>query len=174
MCGKLNEYQRLAEVTSGARGLVYNEEVKAGDKRLLTAALGLLGEVVELYALKKEEHRVKEAGDVAWYIAESCSTMGLSLEELPMPFSHDHPVPISGLLVEAGQFGEYVKKVVFHGHPFDRMKMEHLLGNVLAYLIDYCEEKKLRLLEVLDANIEKLKKRYNDKFTTAASLNRAE
>lgn len=174
----LNNYQDLAEKTSGLRYCLYCalHKPETGGKRLLTAALGLVGEVIELYALKGTDDRVKEAGDVAWYIAEACSTLGLEMGNLP--FSEEdtgtHPVPLIDLLFSAGAFSEIVKKVVSHDHPFDDTMMNNALGKVLTAWRRYCDEKGLMYNDVLNANIIKLKNRYGDKFSPEASLYRIE
>jgi len=83
----LDDYQRLANTTSGAGG-----EQTIG--RLLCASLGLVGEAGELGNLVKKmvyhkhpdvKDKIKEeAGDALWYIAEICSTEGWSLGEVAL------------------------------------------------------------------------------------------
>jgi NTP pyrophosphatase (non-canonical NTP hydrolase) len=77
----LNQYQALAQRTSGAGG--------QGDQRLIIAALGLAGEAGEFANMVKKltahghdispETLADELGDVLWYVAEAASACGLEL-----------------------------------------------------------------------------------------------
>lgn len=77
-----------------------------------------------------------------------------------------------GLLGEAGEVGEYIKKAVFHRHELDSQKLKKELGDVLWYLAALCTNLGLELEEVMAANIEKLQERYPDGFSSQASINR--
>ena len=77
-----------------------------------------------------------------------------------------------GLLGEAGEVGEYIKKAVFHRHSLDRQKLKKELGDVLWYLAALCTNLDLELEEVMAANIKKLQERYPDGFSSAASIRR--
>ncbi|RME08176.1 MAG: nucleotide pyrophosphohydrolase [Anaerolineae bacterium] len=80
----LDEYQRLAQRTSGAGG--------EGEGRLIVAALGLAGEAGEFANMVKKRtahgHAITSAeladelGDVLWYLAEAASAIGIPLEEI--------------------------------------------------------------------------------------------
>jgi len=80
----LNQYQKLAERTSGAGG--------TGDRRLIIAALGLAGEAGEFANMVKKltahghdiplEKLADELGDVLWYAAEAASACGLVLGDI--------------------------------------------------------------------------------------------
>lgn len=83
---ELNEYQRLAGITAGAGGA-------DPERRLMVAALGLVGEAGEFGNLvkKKIAHGHKditgetfadELGDVLWYVAEAATAAGLTLEAI--------------------------------------------------------------------------------------------
>lgn len=80
----LNQYQALAQRTSGAGG--------DGERRLIIAALGLTGEAGEFANMVKKltahgheiplETLADELGDVLWYVAEAASTCGLQLGDI--------------------------------------------------------------------------------------------
>lgn len=80
----LNEYQKLANRTSGAG--------KAGERRLIIAALGLAGEAGEFANMVKKltahGHDISnteladELGDVLWYLAEAATACGLELDQV--------------------------------------------------------------------------------------------
>ncbi len=77
-----------------------------------------------------------------------------------------------GITGEAGEVADLVKKFVGHGHPFDLAKMESELGDVLWYIAAMCDNIGINLENVAIKNIQKLKKRYPEGFSTAASMAR--
>lgn len=79
-----------------------------------------------------------------------------------------------GLVGEAGEVGELVEKGVFHDHGVDRELLKKELGDCLWYVAALCTTAGISLDEVMQANIEKLKKRYPDGFIEHASLQRVD
>jgi NTP pyrophosphatase (non-canonical NTP hydrolase) len=79
-----------------------------------------------------------------------------------------------GLAGESGEFIDMVKKHFFHGHTLDGAKCQKELGDCLWYIAQLCSALGLTLEEVMIANIEKLKKRYPEGFSSEASINRKE
>jgi len=80
-----------------------------------------------------------------------------------------------GLCGEAGELGNKIKKVVFHGHELtDEAKAEILeeIGDCLWYLASVCTMFGESLGVVAIDNIKKLAKRYPDGFSTQNSINR--
>lgn len=80
----LDEYQKLANRTSGR----FDNQ----SERMKCVAMGLSGEAGEFADLIKKQfyhfkpitkqQRMKEAGDVLWYLADYCSTEGILMSEL--------------------------------------------------------------------------------------------
>lgn len=78
----INEYQRLAMRT-------VNPELSKKDM-LINSVMGLCGESGEAIDIVKKwyahgheldtEHFVKELGDIAWYLAEAATAVGVDLE----------------------------------------------------------------------------------------------
>ena len=80
-----------------------------------------------------------------------------------------------GLNGEAGEIADHVKKVMFHGHPLDddtRDKIAKEIGDILWYCAMGARGIGLDLSEVARMNVEKLKKRYPEGFSSELSLNR--
>jgi|APSaa5957512535_1039671.scaffolds.fasta_scaffold16326_5 NTP pyrophosphatase (non-canonical NTP hydrolase) len=79
-----------------------------------------------------------------------------------------------GLAGEAGETADYIKKVVGHDHPLDRDHVAKEIGDVLWYCASLCDEYGLSMQEVAEWNIEKLKKRYPEGFSSTASIKRSD
>lgn len=80
----INEYQKLAMTT-------LNPALSERDV-LINAVMGLCGESGEAIDIVKKhlaqgheldrEHLIKELGDIAWYLAEAATVLGVELEEV--------------------------------------------------------------------------------------------
>lgn len=79
-----------------------------------------------------------------------------------------------GLAGEAGEVADTVKKAVFHRHELNRDELIKELGDVLWYVAALCSKLDVSLSEVMERNIAKLKKRYPEGYTSAASKVRAD
>lgn len=81
---------------------------------------------------------------------------------------------IMGLCGESGEAADIVKKAVFHNHPLDTEELKKELGDVMWYVAMCCNALNISLDDVMQGNIDKLKKRYPEGFSTEASINRKE
>jgi NTP pyrophosphatase (non-canonical NTP hydrolase) len=79
-----------------------------------------------------------------------------------------------GLAGEAGEVLDLLKKSIGHGHALDHDKLKKELGDVLWYLASLSAHYGLSLNDVAQANIDKLKARYPDGFSTERSQKRDE
>ena len=79
---------------------------------------------------------------------------------------------VMGLCGESGEAIDIVQKWLAHGHELDREHLIKELGDVAWYLAEAATALDVQLEEVLQANIDKLKKRYPDGFETKRSLTR--
>lgn len=80
----------------------------------------------------------------------------------------------SGIEQQAGEVIDHVKKVCFQGHELDTKHLAEELGDVAWYLAVCCEAIGMKLEDVLQMNIDKLKARYPEGFDKARSINREE
>ena len=81
---------------------------------------------------------------------------------------------VMGLCGEAGEAIDIVKKWMAQGHELDREHLAKELGDIAWYLAEAATALDLPLEDVLQANIDKLKKRYPDGFRTERSEVREE
>ena len=81
---------------------------------------------------------------------------------------------VMGLCGESGEACDLVKKHLFHGHELDRESLIKELGDVAWYLAEGAEALGIPLEEVFERNIEKLRRRYPEGFSSEKSINRNE
>ena len=79
-----------------------------------------------------------------------------------------------GLATETGEFIDPVKKHQFYGKPLDTENLIEELGDILWYAALACDSLQISMEDVAIRNIEKLTKRYPDKFTQEAAILRAD
>lgn len=77
-----------------------------------------------------------------------------------------------GLGGEGGEVLDHLKKHLFHGHPLDLSHIAKELGDILWYVAEACYAIGIPMSEVAELNVDKLKKRYPDGFSSERSLSR--
>jgi len=77
-----------------------------------------------------------------------------------------------GLAGEAGEFANLVKKLTAHGHEIPSEEMADELGDVLWYLAEAASAINTSLGEIAEQNVEKLRQRYPEGFSSMRSINR--
>jgi len=79
---------------------------------------------------------------------------------------------VLGLNGEAGEVADHIKKVRFQGHEMNKAHLADELGDILWYIAIMSEGLGFKLSDVMEMNVEKLKKRYPDGFSVDKSVNR--
>ena len=79
---------------------------------------------------------------------------------------------VMGLCCESGEAIDIVKKWMAQGHELDKEHLAKELGDIAWYLAEAATALDLPLEDILQANIDKLKKRYPEGFQTEKSLTR--
>ena len=77
-----------------------------------------------------------------------------------------------GISGEAGEVTDYIKKVLFHGHELDRVRLAKELGDIMWYIALLSDAIGIDMETVAAMNVEKLKKRYPEGFDKDKSINR--
>ena len=75
------------------------------------------------------------------------------------------------LCTEVGEIHAFYQKR-FQGHVIDQEKLKHEIGDLMWGIAEFCTAQGWSLDEICRMNIEKLKKRYPDGFSTERSLHR--
>ena len=79
---------------------------------------------------------------------------------------------VMGLCGEAGEAIDLVKKHLHQGHPLDKERLAKELGDIAWYLAETAYALDLPLETILRGNLEKLKKRYTEGFSSEQSIHR--
>ena len=83
-----------------------------------------------------------------------------------------------GLTAESGEFSEVVKKIILQGKPYNEDNVSHMkreLGDICWYIAQACMALDTTFYEIIEMNVEKLKKRYpGGEFNVHQSENRKE
>lgn len=77
-----------------------------------------------------------------------------------------------GLLTETGELADGFKRAIFYGKPLDTTNIKEEVGDVFWYLAILCDTLGISFIDCMEANIEKLRKRFPTKYSHEAALNR--
>ena len=77
---------------------------------------------------------------------------------------------VLGLCGESGEAIDIVKKWLAQGHELDKERLAKELGDIAWYLAEAATALDLSLEQILQANIDKLKKRYPNGFDSQRSI----
>ena len=79
---------------------------------------------------------------------------------------------VMGLCGESGEAIDLVKKHLAQGHELDKEHLAKELGDIAWYLAETAMVLGYSLEEIMQMNIDKLNKRYPEKFSVEDSINR--
>lgn len=77
-----------------------------------------------------------------------------------------------GLVTEAGEFKDAIKKYKFYGKPMDQINLMEEIGDILWYAAIACNVLNVTFEDVMNRNIAKLQKRYGITFNEEGAINR--
>ena len=160
----IREYQKEALRTSASLG-----DLKLD---LSHMTLGLMSELVEYNEAVDEVNSREELADIMWYVANYCSFRGYDLYELTESslnmFAEEKDF-FTKLTLHISSLSDLVKKYVAYGKEIDTILEMEFIGALAKLILDYPIFNSKRDLQ---NNIDKLKIRYPEKFTTENAINR--
>ncbi|MER2048161.1 MAG: hypothetical protein ABTA23_07985 [Solibacillus sp.] len=144
-------------------------------------AMGLVGESIEAFMCYNEhelntEEIEKELGDVLHYAVGLFTMLKIDLpKEIVSEWTdlHSHDLHLF-LLNETGRISESVKRVIYHRHELDIDQTRKSLLFILELLASIADDEFLNMQQIMRTNIDKLKTRYPDKFTSEDSIKRVD
>ena len=87
-------------------------------------------------------------------------------------FSFDLMHSALGLSSEAGEFTDAVKKTLVYGKALDKENLLEELGDLCWFIALACEVLNVEMTDIMEQNIEKLKKRYPEKYSDELAIQR--
>lgn len=79
---------------------------------------------------------------------------------------------VMGIAGESGEVADVIKKHLYQGHDLDVAHLKEEIGDVMFYIVNLANVLELDMQEVLEDNINKLRKRYPQGFDADRSINR--
>ena len=78
----------------------------------------------------------------------------------------------SGIVTEGGELTDQLKRHIYYGAPLDEVNIVEELGDLMWYVALACYVLGVSLMVVMFRNIAKLRKRYPERFTEQAAIER--
>ena len=168
-----SEYLELSEKTLSTQFHCEDRE-----QRLLHAVIGVLTEVEELLdnhigAEQDDTNRLEEVGDVCWYLAIIGREMDLDYTQLIVKTKNDNPMKLVLKIVKnTCKLLDMMKKKLYYNKPIDENLFKTITHLVMLDVSDYMNTYDIDIEKSFDVNIDKLKARYGDKFSSEKAINR--
>lgn len=77
-----------------------------------------------------------------------------------------------GLDTESGEIMDSMKRHIIYGSDLNVVNIREELGDIMWYVALICDELEITIEQICQDNIDKLRKRYPDKFTRELAENR--
>lgn len=153
------------------------------DNQLIHALHGLNTEALEFYTAASLKNAIEEIGDWFWYLAllanrwDRFGEFRWTIDEIAnLLFERGRDernnVSEKAFLIHTAHFSDQSKRILFYGAEVNQKILEDSLLVCGIFMMKFCKEYKKNPLYVLHANIEKLQKRFPEKFTQEQALNR--
>lgn len=113
---------------------------------------------------------IKELGDLLWYVVALSKLKNFDFEQI---YKHSliNELKVNGVF--KNMF--YLQSVSFklsQEFILDNDEKEYSIYNFMSYYLEFIKEFDLKIETIMSANIDKLKKRYKEKFTFDESIKR--
>lgn len=160
-----NEYLPLAEKT-------LSKEFYANKKEefLLHSVMGIITELEELIDSKDVVNMGEEIADIFWYI--SIIDRELSINLKIENNDNDEQYNILALYKVSSLLMDHLKKKIFYNKEIDTDNFKQLTLDLFNKLCNFCKTNNIDIESILESNIDKLKARYGEKFTSERAINR--
>ena len=166
-----NEYKVLSEKTLSTQ---FNCDVK--EQLLLHAVIGILTELDELSDWDGDEvNKKEEVADAFWYVAILDRELNLNFQ---LPQEQNNLLQLKNnkfildLYKQSCQLLDLLKKKLYYNKDIDFNKFNDFSKEIFKTLNLFCEFNEINVSTILDTNINKLKARYGDKFSSEKAITR--
>jgi hypothetical protein len=165
-----NEYKMLSEKT-------LSTEFHCGKQveNLLHGVSGVITELEELLGWNDEVNKKEEVADVFWYIALLDRELNLNLE-LPTYTKEFTQLKNDALIISSFKISslllDSLKKKLFYNKNIEFDLFSVQCKSLFDNMCVFCEVNSIDVNSILHTNIEKLKARYGEKFSSHRAINR--
>jgi NTP pyrophosphatase (non-canonical NTP hydrolase) len=148
------------------------------DEKLLHAAIGILTEIDELLDNhtgdeKDMTNMLEEAGDITWYLAIIGREFKIDYPQIIIKEKNNDALKlVIKLIKNSCKLLDMMKKKIYYNKPIDELKFKNITHLIMLDLSDYMNIYDIDIQKSFDVNIEKLKARYGDKFSSEKAIKR--
>lgn len=164
------EYKILSEKTLSTEFHCSKKE-----ELLLHAVIGMLTEVDELLNNHEDEsdeiNRGEEIADFAWYLSIIAREYNLSLPE-KVETSLDGFQIVLEIIRKSLKLLDFLKKKLYYNKTIKEDLFIQYSNEIISLFVAYSTLNNINIERVLDINIEKLRARYGEKFSSEKAINR--
>lgn len=79
---------------------------------------------------------------------------------------------VAGIFGEGGEVADQIKKALYQGHTMDKKHLQEEIGDLMYYITNLATLYDISMCNVLEDNVNKLKKRYPNGFSVQESIAR--
>ena len=181
---ELNWHRIITVIVSEAAGTSEESMVVRSEHESVTMLHGLLGVIGEMGELEEAIGKVdraevvKEFGDVWWYIAALCRgarwCFNDFVTDVILAVAEANELQKERISLRVNGISEPYKKWVFYGKQIDNEELVNATINVMVNATRAAMLLGVTIAEAQAFNIEKLRKRYPEKFDEAAAVAKAD
>ena len=108
------------------------------------------------------------------YIKQALNTESQDTKGIKKRLCNTHRIlhAAIGASTEAAELLDQLKKHIYYGRELNKLNLFEETGDLLWYLATLADELGFDFEDAMKKNLEKLKARYGDKFTTEKAINR--
>ena len=169
-----NEYLVLSEKTMSTE---FHCDIK--EQRLLHSIIGMLTEIEELMDNYDEGKTfdpvniVEEISDVTWYLAIIGREYDIKYPQLVVETKNSDPMGIILTLIKNScKLLDMIKKKLYYNKPMDEDLFVLITKMIMLNISDYAHCYDINIEKSFDINIEKLKSRFGEKFSSENAIDR--
>ena len=182
---KWNEYLPLAEKTLSTQFNCTEES----NQKLLHSCIGSLTEIQEILEnyengllitdSNKQGSVAEDSADIFWYLSILFRELNIQIIEkeehsfILDKFNVNRPFDLLlEFIKENLKLLDILKKKIYYNKDMNIEVVKKLSINMFYLLNYYCEKNNTNVSDILDKNINKLKARYGEKFSSERAINR--
>jgi len=165
-----NEYKKSSEKTMST-------EFHCGKQveNLLHGVSGIITELEELFGWNDDVNKKEEVADVFWYIALLDRELNLNLE-IPKYTKQFTQLTSETLVVQSFKVSAHLldslKKKLFYNKSINFDTFSVQTKSIFENMCTFCFINDIEIENILDTNIQKLKARFGDSFSSERAINR--